>query len=144
VLDSFTDQSRIVLRNAQDEARRLGQDFTEAEHLLLALIGDETGAGAQLLAALGADPGRLATEITERSPARAALESRRPPFSAELNEILALFAAEANGPRCGYIGPSHLLFAVMAEDRGRATGALEAAGMDVGAARAQVLASLNG
>lgn len=143
MLESFTDQGRIVLRNAQDEARRLGQDFTEAEHLLLAFIGDETGVGARLLAGLGADPERLAKEITARVNPRAARATPCPPFSADLNEILALFVAEAGGPRYGYIGPSHLLFALMAEDRGRATTALKAAGMDVCAARAQVLASLD-
>ena len=132
-----------MLCSAQHEACRLGYSCTGTEHLLLALIDDQAAPTSRLLARFGADPDQVRAEVRSHVPPRQVSGiGRCPPFASEVNEILALFVAAHDAPPYGYIGPEHLLFGVMSDGHSVATKALAAAGLDVPAARAQVLASL--
>jgi ATP-dependent Clp protease ATP-binding subunit ClpB len=51
----MTPRLNEVFKRAQEEAARLKDDYVGAEHLLLGILGDETGAAVQSLRASGAD-----------------------------------------------------------------------------------------
>ena len=55
VFERFTDRARRVVVRAQEEAGALNHDFIGTEHILLGLLREGEGVGAQVLAALGAD-----------------------------------------------------------------------------------------
>jgi ATP-dependent Clp protease ATP-binding subunit ClpC len=59
-LDRFTPQARRVLSLAQDAAVRLHHNEIDAEHLLFGLASEEQGTAAQVLRALGVEPGQIA------------------------------------------------------------------------------------
>src|SRR5690349_16424807 len=47
--DRFTDEVRIVLRSANDEATRRGHDFIYPEHIFLALLNNRSSIAMHLL-----------------------------------------------------------------------------------------------
>ena len=53
MFERFTDRARRVLVLAQEEARLLNHSFIGTEHILLGLIHEGEGVGAQALASLG-------------------------------------------------------------------------------------------
>jgi ATP-dependent Clp protease ATP-binding subunit ClpC len=59
----FTPRAKQVLRQSLAEALRLGHNYIGTEHLLLALIQERDGVAGQVLAAAGADLGRVRAEV---------------------------------------------------------------------------------
>jgi len=55
----LTPRAKRVLELAVDEARRMGQNYVDTEHLLLGLIREGEGVAAHVLGALGADVNRV-------------------------------------------------------------------------------------
>lgn len=51
----LTERAWIVVRQARDEARRLGDEHIGTDHLLLAMLHDADGAAASLLGELGVE-----------------------------------------------------------------------------------------
>ena len=53
MLEKLTQNSIIAIMLAQEEARRLGCELCDAEHILLGLLGQGTGIAARALRELG-------------------------------------------------------------------------------------------
>jgi ATP-dependent Clp protease ATP-binding subunit ClpC len=51
----LTERAWQVVRQARDEARRLGDEHVGTDHLLLSMLRDAEGAGAYVLADYGVD-----------------------------------------------------------------------------------------
>ena len=62
----FTPRVRKVLELAVREALRLEHNFVGTEHILLGLVAEEDGIGAQVLAGLGADTDQLERHIVTK------------------------------------------------------------------------------
>lgn len=110
----FTEAARDVIRRAEAEARSLGHAWVTANHLLLALAGDERGAAGRALRFLGASSDRmrsLGSLAAEPEPRTGAVE---PAFSPDVIRIVtdyALTAASALGHN--YVGAEHLLLGLV-------------------------------
>jgi ATP-dependent Clp protease ATP-binding subunit ClpC len=101
----FTPRTKDVLKLAANEAAQLGLDHVGTEHLLLALLREGGGVGAQILARSGIDVARAGQEIAQLMPSvttvvmaagpRAEKVARRPDLlgSDDLMRRLASFAA---------------------------------------------------
>jgi ATP-dependent Clp protease ATP-binding subunit ClpC len=59
----FTPRAKRVLELSLGEAKQLGHRYIGTEHILLGLIREGDGAGAQVLAALGADLDRVRERV---------------------------------------------------------------------------------
>jgi ATP-dependent Clp protease ATP-binding subunit ClpA len=66
MFERFTEAARTSVIQAQTEARDLGHPFVGTEHLLLALINDDTGPIAAALRDSGAEPGGIRRAIITR------------------------------------------------------------------------------
>lgn len=76
----FTPRARKVLELALREALQLGHNYIGTEHLLLALIREGEGVGAQTLVKLGADLNRARQEVLQLlNPPRKKTPRRRTP-----------------------------------------------------------------
>ncbi len=64
MFERFSDRARSVLTPAQEEARLLNHSYIGTEHLLLGIVREGQGAGATVLASLGASPARVRQEVT--------------------------------------------------------------------------------
>ncbi len=75
----FTPPAKRSLELALREALQLGYDYIGTEHILLGLIReDNAGGGAQVLAALGAEPIAVRRRVIELLPGRPAARPRAP------------------------------------------------------------------
>ena len=63
MFERFTDRARRVVVLAQEEARMLSHNYIGTEHLLLALLEHENGAG--VLAELGVEKATVERELIE-------------------------------------------------------------------------------
>lgn len=65
-IDAVTKSAKKVLQLLPEEASGLGHSYIGTEHILLALIREEEGLAAQILAGLGADYDKVRDEIVKR------------------------------------------------------------------------------
>jgi ATP-dependent Clp protease ATP-binding subunit ClpA len=63
MFERFSDEARAVVVQAQDEARSLGHGWIGTEHLLLAVLADDTSGVSHALGALGVDAGTVRTRV---------------------------------------------------------------------------------
>src|SRR5436190_1356604 len=66
MFERFTDRARRVVVLAQEEARLLDHNYIGTEHILLGLIREGQGVGAQVLVNLGADLARVRDEVIQQ------------------------------------------------------------------------------
>jgi hypothetical protein len=83
----FTPRTKKVLELSRREMSRLGHNYVGTEHILLGLIREGDGVGAQVLITLGADLNRLRQQViqllhghqpNEPGPARSAVRENTP------------------------------------------------------------------
>ena len=130
--DSFTEQAQEVLRQSQEMVRRYRHNQWDAEHILMALLGQDEGVPADLLAELGAP----------RDAMRARLHSllvQSPRPANATNQIFmtpraegTLSKAKAEADRLGdeYISAEHLLIALTQEQQGTVASVLSEYGVN--------------
>src|SRR5215470_19230590 len=73
----FTPRTKKVLELSLREAQRLGDDHIGTEHILLGLVRDSEGVGAQILVRLGANLDRVTEQVLATVKASPAEELRR-------------------------------------------------------------------
>ena len=130
--DSFTEQAQEVLRQSQEIVRRYRHNQWDAEHILLALLEQEEGVPADLLAELGAPRDSM------RARLHSLLEQSPRPANAN-NQIFmtpraegTLFRAKAEADRLGdeYVSAEHLLIALTQEQQGDVASVLNEYGVN--------------
>ncbi|MDP9233286.1 MAG: hypothetical protein M3P01_01890 [Actinomycetota bacterium] len=125
----FLESARLVVEDAQVQARRMNQTQVRAEHLLLALAGTGTGTAAHVLSSNGLTPARIESAISttvafesgDGPVTRADAEALRT-LGVDLDEILAKLEGSMApalgppvGPRRGLLGKHHLPFSADAK-----------------------------
>jgi ATP-dependent Clp protease ATP-binding subunit ClpC len=105
----MTEQTRELVRNAATQAAEWGDTDLDTDHLLWAATRQDST--RRLLAAAGADPDAIASEIASRASRR---PSREGPPTLTPSAKRALLDAHQISRAVGssYIGPEHLLFAL--------------------------------
>lgn len=143
MFERFTEPARRVVVLAQDEARALSHDYIGTEHILLALLREQDGVAARVLASfeVGIDEARAQVARTIRQGDE--LVGGPIPFTPPSKRVLALSAHEALALGDGYIGSEHLLLGLARENDGVAIRLLQRAGADASKIRAEVFRDLN-
>jgi ATP-dependent Clp protease ATP-binding subunit ClpC len=59
----FSDPAQIAMQRAEQQARLWKHEYIGTEHILLALVKDESGVATTVLKNLGVDPRRVAQEV---------------------------------------------------------------------------------
>ncbi|KAL3837955.1 hypothetical protein ACJIZ3_022546 [Penstemon smallii] len=139
MFDRYTEKAMKVIILAQEEARRLGHNFLGTEHILLGLIGENSGIAAKVLKSMGIrlNDARVEVEkITGRGSGLVAIEI---PFSYLAKRVLELSQEEARQLGHYYIGTEHLLLGSLHEGEGVAARVLENLGADPNNIRSQVI-----
>ena len=65
MFERFTDRARRVVVLAQKEARDLGHNYIGTEHILLGVLSEGAGVGAQVLVGFGADLERTREQVIQ-------------------------------------------------------------------------------
>ncbi len=152
MFERFTNRARHVVVLAQEEARRLQHNYIGTEHILLGVVREGEGVGAQILREHAADLLAVRTAVLDLLPAsraqaargrrwlrrRAAGGSGEPEETTELRTTPAAdtsldAAARLAGP--DPVGSHHLLLAALGDPDTAAARALAALGVDLDQAR---------
>jgi ATP-dependent Clp protease ATP-binding subunit ClpA len=154
----FTPRAKKVMEFALREALALRHNYIGTEHLLLGLIRDTDGAGAQILLAHGADPAAVRQAVLDLVPAGPATPGHRwlrrrpdpggeparpagadeggqPDGPATTPAAEAGLAAAARLAGDQPVGSHHLLLATLADPDTAAARALAGLGVDLDQAR---------
>ncbi len=137
--DKLTERAVKVLTLAQEEAQHCNRNYIGTEHLLLGLVREREGVSARVLANMGVELSkmRLAIEfIIGRGDLMVMGEiGLTPPAKG----VIELAVDEARRLNHRYIGTEHILLGLVREGEGIAAGVLEALGVSLDKARAQVM-----
>ena len=143
--DKLTTKFQQALSDAQSLAVGADQQFIEPAHVLLALVNQDDGAAASLLARAGAQVPRLKTELKnaiERLP-KVEGHGGDVQVSRTLSQLLNLADKEAQKRGDEYIASEMFLLAAI-DDKGEAGRALKESGVNRKALEASVEAMRGG
>jgi ATP-dependent Clp protease ATP-binding subunit ClpA len=142
VFERFSDRARRVVVLAQEEARMLDHDYIGTEHLLLGLVHEGEGIGATTLEAMGVSLEAVRNQVEEIVGRGQVRPSGHIPFTARAKKVLELSLREAVALGHNYIGTEHILLGTIREGEGVAAQILRAMGVDLAAARTEVVRQL--
>lgn len=142
LLTRFTSRARRAVVLAQEESRRLHHHYLGTEHLLLGLLAEGEGIGAQALQRAGVTLEVARSGVEEVVGFGRETPSGHIPFSPQAKKVLELALREALHLSHNHIGTEHLLLALLREDDGVAVQVLRAANAQPAQLRATVLALL--
>ncbi|MFE2355639.1 ATP-dependent Clp protease ATP-binding subunit [Streptomyces parvulus] len=125
----LTESSRELLNLAGRRALEDGTPDLDTEHLLWAATQVEPARG--LLARAGADPDALAAQIARVLPSEAGEPSAEPGLTPAAKRTLATAYARSQAAGVSYIGPEHILGALLDDGDSGAARLLGAEGQDV-------------
>jgi len=118
VFERFTDNARLVVVVAQDEARMLKHNYIGTEHILLGLLGVECGTAARVLESLDVTLAEVRAEVARIVGQGDEVTNGQIPFTPRARKVLELSLREAVSRGDNYIGTEHLLLATAAENEG--------------------------
>ncbi|GAO03916.1 ATP-dependent chaperone ClpB [Anaeromyxobacter sp. PSR-1] len=126
-MEKLTVKAQEVLAAAQGEARRRDHQAVDAEHLALALLGQEEGIARPVLEKIGADPRLVASRVEDELRSLPKVSGGEPYPSTRLLKLFDRAEDDARKLKDEYVSTEHLLLAA-AEDKGGAGEALRASG----------------
>ena len=130
--EKFTLKVQEAINNAQQLAAQYGQQGLDVEHLLLALLRMQGGIAGSILSKLGADPGRVETEIErvlQRGPKVSGQGAGQLYITPRLKQVLDNAVSEASHLTDEYVSAEHVLLAIADEKQGPAGQILRDAGV---------------
>ena len=136
-LEKFTQSARRVLSLAHLEAERMQQSAIGSEHILLALIQEESGVAGRVLRELGVELDR-AREMVLRVSGVGSSHPDRIDLSGDAQKILDLAIEEAQQLNSNYISTEHLLLALVQSELGFAKDVISKLGITPAQIRRQV------
>lgn len=130
MFERFTDRARKVMALANQEAQKLNHDFIGVEHILLGLVIEGDGVGANVLNNLGADLKKVRKQVILLcKPGKRLAEQGKLPQTPRAKRVIENAIKEARALGHNYVGTEHLLLGVALEAEGAAAQALEKLGI---------------
>ena len=144
MFERFTQSARRVIVLAQEEAGLLDHNYIGTEHLLLGLIAEGEGGGAQALGALGIALPSARTEVEVMVRRGKTMPAGQIPFTPRAKKVLELSLLEARELGDQHIGTEHLLLGLVREGEGVAVQVLRTLRVDPEDVRRTVITILSG
>ncbi|MEV6110408.1 AAA family ATPase [Streptomyces sp. NPDC051940] len=129
----LTDSARELIAAAERRALQDGSEDLDTGHLLWASTQVEPTRSA--LSQAGVDPAKLGAEIAKALPGESATPSAEPGLTPAAKRVLIGAHARSQAAGVSYIGPEHILGALLDDPDSGAAGLLEAYGTDPGRLR---------
>jgi ATP-dependent Clp protease ATP-binding subunit ClpC len=158
MFERFTDRARKVMMLAKLESERFNSEWIDAEHILLGIIKEGSGVGANVLKNLDVDLKKLCLEIEELlnkehsgkatikgviSLAIEKVTKGRLPHSQRAKDVIAFAIEEARLLNHNYVGTEHMLLGLMHVNESIAAQALAKKGVTIKNVRVEVLNMLS-
>ncbi len=138
--ENFSRRVQNILRNAKDEALRLGHSYIGSEHLLLGIIKEGSGPAHEILTGLAGDIQDLQTEIEDMvRSSGGTITLGHLPHTRRAERILRTTFTEAKSFNEDVGDDVHLLLAIAKETEGVASEVLIRFGIDYAAIKQRIL-----
>ncbi|AEH50716.1 ATP-dependent Clp protease ATP-binding subunit [Pseudothermotoga thermarum] len=134
MFDKFSEKSAQVFVEAQNEAKEMGHSYVGTEHILLAILKQES-ALSESLAEMGITYSRAKNEVISIVGMGMRGMTSSPQMTPRAKRIIELAYEEAKYLGSEKIQPEHLLLGIIREGEGIAVHVLRKMGADLGALR---------
>jgi ATP-dependent Clp protease ATP-binding subunit ClpC len=140
MFERFTDRARKVMALANQEAQRFNHEYIGTEHILLGLVKEGTGVGANVLKTLDVDLRKVRLEVEKlvRSGPDM-IQMGKLPQTPRAKKVIEYAIEEARNLNHNYVGTEHLLLGLIREHDGVAAQVLTNLGLKLDEVREEVL-----
>ncbi|MBX3409565.1 MAG: ATP-dependent Clp protease ATP-binding subunit [Phycisphaeraceae bacterium] len=143
MFERFTDRARKVMALANQEAQRLNHEYIGTEHILLGLVKEGSGVGANVLKNLDVDLRRVRMEVEKLVKAGPEMVTMgKLPQTPRAKKVIEYAIEEARNLNHNYVGTEHLLLGLLREHDGVAAQVLMNLGLKLDEVREEVLGLL--
>jgi len=140
MFERFTDRARKVMALANQEAQRFNHEYIGTEHILLGLVKEGSGVGANVLKNLDVDLRKVRLEVeklVKRGPDMVTMGKL--PQTPRAKKVIEYAIEEARSLNHNYVGTEHLLLGLLREQEGVAAQVLMNLGLRLEDVREEVL-----
>ncbi len=143
MFERFTERARKVMALANQEAQRFNHEYIGTEHVLLGLIKEGSGVGANVLKNLGVDLQKIRMEVEKQVKAGPDMVTMgKLPQTPRAKKVIEYAIEEARNLNHNYVGTEHLLLGLLREHDGVAAQVLMNLGLKLEEIREEVLSLL--
>ncbi len=140
MFERFTDRARKVMALANQEAQRFNHEYIGTEHVLLGLVKEGTGVGANVLKNLGVDLHKVRMEVERLVKSGPEMVTMgKLPQTPRAKKVIEYAIEEARNLNHNYVGTEHLLLGLLREREGVAAQVLMNMGLKLDEVREEVL-----
>jgi ATP-dependent Clp protease ATP-binding subunit ClpC len=140
MFERFTDRARKVMALANQEAQRFNHEYIGTEHILLGLVKEGSGVGANVLKNLDVDLRKVRLEVEKLVKAGPEMVTMgRLPQTPRAKKVIEYAIEEARNLNHNYVGTEHLLLGLLREHDGVAAQVLMNLGLRLEQVREEVL-----
>src|SRR5438132_3937700 len=140
MFERFTDRARKVMALANQEAQRFNHEYIGTEHILLGLVKEGSGVGANVLKNLDVDLRKVRLEgekLVKSGPDMVTMGKL--PQTPRAKKVIEYAIEEARNLNHNYVGTEHLLLGLLREHDGVAAQVLMNLGLKLEEVREEVL-----
>ncbi len=140
MFERFTDRARKVMALANQEAQRFNHEYIGTEHILLGLVKEGSGVGANVLKNLDVDIKKLRLEIEKLVKSGPDMVTMgKLPQTPRAKKVIEFAIEEARALNHNYVGTEHILLGLLRETEGIAARVLMNLGLKLENVRQEVL-----
>jgi ATP-dependent Clp protease ATP-binding subunit ClpC len=140
MFERFTDRARKVMALANQEAQRFNHEYIGTEHILLGLVKEGSGVGANVLKNLGVDLRKVRMEVEKLVKSGPEMVTMgKLPQTPRAKRVIEYAIEEARNLNHNYVGTEHLLLGLLREQDGVAAQVLMNLGLKLDEVREEVL-----
>ncbi len=140
MFERLTDRARKVMALANQEAQRFNHEYIGTEHILLGLVKEASGVGANVLKNLGIDLRKVRLEVEKLVKSGPEMVTMgKLPQTPRSKKVLEYAIEEARNLNHNYVGTEHLLLGLLREQDGVAAQVLVNLGLKLEEVREEVL-----
>jgi ATP-dependent Clp protease ATP-binding subunit ClpC len=140
MFERFTDRARKVMALANQEAQRFNHEYIGTEHILLGLVKEGSGVGANVLKNLEVDLRKVRLEVEKLVKSGPDMVTMgKLPQTPRAKKVIEFAIEEARNLNHNYVGTEHLLLGLLREQDGVAAQVLMNLGIKLEEVREEVL-----
>jgi len=140
MFERFTDRARKVMNLANQEAQRFNHEYIGTEHILLGLVKEGSGVGANVLKNLDVDLRKVRLEVEKLVKSGPEMVTMgKLPQTPRAKKVIEYAIEEARNLNHNYVGTEHLLLGLLREQDGVAAQVLMNLGLKLEEVREEVL-----
>ncbi len=140
MFERFTDRARKVMALANQEAQRFNHEYIGTEHILLGLVKEGSGVGANVLKNLGVDLRKVRLEVEKLVKSGPDIVTMgKLPQTPRAKKVIEYSIEEARNLNHNYVGTEHLLLGLLREHDGVAAQVLMNLGLKLEEVREEIL-----